>query len=231
MGRQIVALGGGGFWTGDSPRIDDFLLETLGVRHPKVCFLGTGSGDAEAYVRRFYQHFGSRNCRVSHFPLFSIPPRPAREHLLDQDLIYVGGGSTINMLALWRLHGVDALLREAWERGTLLCGPSAGALCWFEGGVTASSGQGMTAFRDGLAFLPGSFCPHYRDDQRRTTAYRELVVRGFAAGVGVPDDVAVRYVDTQVVDVVTAREGATAYFVSERHGSIVESAYPAALLR
>jgi peptidase E len=211
--RQIVALGGGGFWLGESPLLDDFLIEIVGMSRPKVCFLGTASGDAESYVRRFYEEFGRRGCTASHFPLFSQAPAPARKHLLAQDLVYVGGGMTANMLALWRLHELDEILHDAWERGTVLAGPSAGAMCWFEDGVTASLAGRLGPLGDGLGLLPGSFCPHYGDDDARTARYRELVDEGLPAGIGVGDGVAVLFRDTEIAEVVSARGGTGAWRV------------------
>jgi peptidase E len=212
---QIVALGGGGFWLGESPALDDYLLDVVGAPRPKVCFLGTASGDSEAYVRRFYAEFGKRDCRPSHFPLFSAPPAPAREHLLEQDLIYVGGGMTANMLALWRLHGIDEVLRDAWQSGVVLAGPSAGAICWFEDGITASVGPQIAPLGDGLALLPGSFCPHYRDDDDRTRTYRELVGNQLPAGIGASNDVAVLFRGTEVAEAVSTRPDAGAWHVTE----------------
>lgn len=220
---QIVALGGGGFRLGESPLLDDYLLEVVGRTRPKVCFIGTASGDAESYVRRFYAEYGRRDCRPSHFPLFAQPPAPAREHLLTQDLIYVGGGMTANMLVLWRFHGLDALLRESWENGTVLAGPSAGAICWFEDGVTATIGDRIGPLGDGLSFLPGTFCPHYRDDAERTEAYRELVRSEFPPGIGASNDAAVLFRGVEVADVVGTRDGAGAWRVDSTGESPLET--------
>ena len=231
MERHIVALGGGGFWMGDNPLLDVFLLSLSTSARPKVCFLGTASGDAETYVRRFYQEFGKHRCTPSHFPLFSTPPRPAREHLLDQDVIYVGGGATANMLVLWRFHGVDAILREAWEMGTILAGPSAGAICWFEDGVTRSLGDEIVPLGDGLGLVTGSFCPHYGDDDARTAAYRRLVADGFLPGIGAAGDVAVHIVGGDVTEVVATRPGATAFRVESRDGKAFDTPFEARLLR
>jgi dipeptidase E len=226
MDPQIVALGGGGFWLGESPLLDDFLLGLAGVARPKVCFLGTASGDSEAYVRRFYAEYGQRACDPSHFPVFSSPPAPAREHLLVQDIVYVGGGSTANMLALWRLHGLDEILREAWLGGTILAGPSAGAICWFDDGVTASLGSELGPLGDGLGLVPGTFCPHYGDDEPRTDAYRELVAGGFPAGVGASNGVAVHVVGSEVAEVVSAVPTGTAFRVEARRGRAVDTPLP-----
>jgi dipeptidase E len=133
--------------------------------------------------------------------------------LLDQDLVYVGGGMTANMLVLWRFHGLDRVLREAWENGIVIAGPSAGAICWFEDGVTASVGDRIGPLGDGLAFLPGTFCPHYHDDDERTRVYRALVEQGFPPGIGAGNEVAVRFRNTDVAEVVTARREAGAWRV------------------
>jgi dipeptidase E len=231
MERHIVAFGGGGFWMGESGLLDDFLLSLSSAARPKVCFIGTASGDSESYVRRFYQEFGKRTCSPSHFPLFSTPPRPARAHLLDQDIVYVGGGATANMLVLWRFHGLDVLLREAWDAGTIMAGPSAGAICWFEDGVTRSLGDESGPLGDGLGLVSGSFCPHYGDDEARTAAYRRLVADGFLPGIGAAGDVAVHIVGGNVSEVVTTRPGATAFRVEKRDGEAVDTPFEARLLR
>lgn len=216
---------------GDNPLLDSFLLSLCTATRPKVCFVGTASGDAETYIRRFYQEFGKQRCTPSHFPLFSTPPRPAREHLLDQDMIYVGGGATANMLVLWRFHGLDAILREAWEMGTIMAGPSAGAVCWFEDGVTRSLGDEIVPLGDGLGLVTGSFCPHYGEDEARTAAYRHLVADGFMPGIGAAGDVAVHIIGNDVSEVVTTRPGATAFRVERRDGEAVDTPFEARLLR
>lgn len=230
MDRHILALGGGGFWMGESPLLDDYLLGLAARPRPKICFLGTASGDAESYVRRFYQEFAKRSCETSHFPVFSAPPRPAREHLLDQDVIYVGGGATANMLVLWRFHGLDAILREAWLNGTILAGPSAGAICWFDDGVTASLGNELGPLGDGLGLVPGSFCPHYGDDDARTDMYRRLVADGFPSGLGAGNEVAVHLVGSEVREVVATRPEAVACRVEAPDGQIVETPFEVRLL-
>jgi peptidase E len=118
------------------------------------------------------------------------------------------------MLAIWRVHGFDAVLREAWERDVVLAGWSAGGICWFEAGVTDSFGPQLEGMRDGLGFLPGSACPHYDGEELRRPRFGELVREGFPAGIAMDDDVAVRYDGTRLVEIVTARDGATAYHVS-----------------
>ena len=212
---QIVAFGGGGFsMEAGNGLLDDYVLALTGKARPRVCFLPTASGDADHYLVRFYQHFGSC-AEPSHLSLFRrergcrLEPRA---HLLEQDLIYVGGGSVVSMLGVWNAHGIDAILREAWEQGVLLTGWSAGMICWFEHGVTDSFGPELAAM-DCLGFLPGSACPHYDSEERRRPTYTLLVADGFPAGVAADDDVGLRYVGTELSEVVTTRAGAAAYRV------------------
>src|SRR5215211_8238193 len=173
---QIVAFGGGGFSMEAGNRLlDDYVLALTGVQRPRVCFLPTASGDADHYIVRFYQHFGPY-AEASHLSLFRrergcrLDPH---EHLLAQDLVYVGGGSVISMLGVWRAHGIDGILREAWERGVVLCGLSAGSLCWFAEALTGFHGEVKSV--EGLGLLPWANTVHYDAEQRRRSAFRRLV--------------------------------------------------------
>jgi len=195
---------------GHAPQLDDLLLELGGRR---VCFVPTATGDSEAMLVRFYERFGAR-AEASHAVFHSWPRSDLREHVLAQDVVYVGGGNTANMLAIWRVHGFDRVLREAWEAGVVLAGWSAGMICWFEAGVTDSFGPELAGMRDGLGFLPGSACPHYDGEERRRPVYTELVRAGFPGGVAADDGVALHYEGTELREVLTTREGATAYRVS-----------------
>ena len=179
--RRIAAMGGGGFsMEPRNPRLDRWLLSLTGKRRPRVLFVPTASGDWAGYIARFHRAFAKHACEPSHLQLFDRTVRNLRDFVLRQHIVYVGGGSTANMLAVWRLHGLDAILREAWENGTLLCGVSAGANCWFESSLTDSFGRPLRPLRDGLALLAGSFCPtaassaaaSSRAGGRRRTAWR-----------------------------------------------------------
>jgi dipeptidase E len=150
---------------------------------------------------------------VTHLRFFPWPPHDLRAFTLAHDAIYVGGGNTANMLAVWRVHGFDDVLREAWEAGIVLSGASAGMICWFEAGVTDSFGPQLDGFRDGLNFLEGSACPHYDGEERRRPVYRELVAKGFPPGVAADDLVGLHYVGTELREAVSAREEARAYRV------------------
>src|SRR5262249_4329913 len=143
--RQIVVMGGGGFSVaGDDGVLDDYVLSLTRARRPRVCFLATAGGGSRDYIVRFFEAVPARRAEASHLPLFGVPREDIREFLLSQDVIYVGGGNTANMLAVWRAQGVDRVLRDAWRRGTVLTGVSAGMLCWFEGGVTDSFGRPLS---------------------------------------------------------------------------------------
>ncbi|MDQ4070538.1 MAG: peptidase E, partial [Actinomycetota bacterium] len=215
MGKgHIVAMGGGGFSEeGGRSLLDDFLLELAGTARPRVCFVGTASGDADGYGLKFFEAFSRRDCVASRLLLFNRGGTPVAELLAEQDVIYVGGGSTANMLAVWRLHGVDVLLRQAWDRGAVLGGLSAGAICWFEAGVTDSFGaDDLRPLTGCLELLPGSFCPHYDSEPRRAPTFRRLVAaRRLPPGYGVDDGAAVHFAGTERVEVVSSRPSARAY--------------------
>jgi peptidase E len=205
---------------GYSPRFDDLVLELGG---PRVCFVPTPSGDAPPI--RFYESFAHR-AEATHVSFNPWPRADLREHVLSRDAVYVSGGNTANALAIWRVHGFDAILREAWERGILLCGWSAGMICWFEASVTDSFGPQLEGMRDGLGFLPGSGCPHYDGEELRRPVYTRLVAEGFPPGHAADDAAALSFVGTELQEVVAAAEGAQAYRVEP--GS--ETPIPARLL-
>lgn len=215
--KQLIAMGGGGCLMEDSPLLDDFILSCAKGRESRVCFVATASGDSDRMLVNFYTALGPR-CRVTHLPLFRRIHTDLEAFLLEQDVIYVGGGNTANMLAVWRVHGVDQILARAYERGVVLCGLSAGAQCWFEASVTDSFGGGLAGLDDGLALLPGSFCPHYDGDRQRRPTYESLVARGMRPGHAADDGAAMHFVDGTLAEVVTSRASAAAYAVSVADG-------------
>lgn len=230
--RQIVAMGGGGFSFGHDWRgLDDFAVGLTGASQPKVCFLPTASGDADSYIVRFYDTFPASGYRASHLALFTRTVSDLRSFLLDQDLIYVGGGNTANLLAVWRAHGVDVILREAWDAGVVLCGLSAGSLCWFEGGTTDSFGPELAALNDGLGLIPGSHSPHYDGETHRRPTYHRLVAAGaLPSGLAADDGVGLHFVGTELSEVVTTRAGRRAYRVDCHNGAARETPLQARLL-
>ena len=215
MDRHIVALGGGGFSDGATPLLDDFVLGLAGSKRPRVCFLGTATGDSPEYAVKFYDAFRER-AQPAHLELFGRPRRDIRDFLLAHDVVYVGGGNTANMLAIWRVHGVDAVLREAWERGIVLAGISAGSICWFEGGVTDSFGDELAPL-ECLGFLPGSNCPHYDSELQRRPVYRRLVDGGeLPSGLAADDGVALHFVGSELAEAIGERPEAGAFRVEPR---------------
>ena len=151
---------------------------------------------------------------VTDLSFYPWPPRDLRELALSHDVIVVGGGNTANMLAVWRVHGFDRILREAWEKGIVLTGWSAGMICWFEAGVTDSFGPQLEGMRDGLGFLPGSACPHYDGEERRRPGYAQLLRDGFPPGIALDDEAGAHYVGTELREVLATGERAGGYAVS-----------------
>jgi peptidase E len=210
--RHIVGLGGGGDTREQTDRLYEYILGLTGKKRPRALFIPTAAADDPDYTVSFYDRFAKR-ADASHLNTFPWPPENLREVILEQDVINVSGGNTANMLAIWKVHGIDALLREAWEKGIVLCGASAGMICWFEAGVTDSFGPELAGM-DCLGFLPGSACPHYDGEEQRRPRYRELIDSGFPEGIAANDGVGVHYVGTEIAEVVTCVAGASAYRVT-----------------
>ena len=212
--RQIIAMGGGGFsMEPDNPLLDLYILNQVDKVKPKICFIPTASGDADNYIKRFYDFFSEQDCYPSHLSLFSPPTRDLEHFILQQDIIYVGGGNTKNLLALWKEWDLDKILKKAWNEGVILAGISAGAICWFEEGVTDSFGDGLESIKC-LGFLNGSCCPHYDGEADRRPAYQQLIASGnIQAGIALDDGVAVHYKELELYKVVSSRPDAKAYRV------------------
>jgi dipeptidase E len=227
--KQIIAMGGGGFLMDENPLLDDFILSRSKGRESRVCFLATASGDSDRMLVNFYTALGPR-CRATHLPLFRREHTDVAAYLLGHDVIYVGGGNTPNMLAVWRVHGVNAALARAYDAGILLCGLSAGGLCWFSTGVTDSFGGPLAPLENGLGLLPGSFCPHYDGDPRRRPAYQRLIGEGMPSGYAADVGAALHFIDGQLAEVVTSRPKAAAYRLERREGECLEERLPARYL-
>jgi dipeptidase E len=204
---RILACGGSG-------EFDSLLLELSDRPRPRICHLPTAGADDPANVVRFYERFVPFACDPFHVGLFGVPERPA-ERISSADVVWVSGGNTANMLAIWRVHGIDRALREAWDRGAVLAGSSAGANCWFEASVTDSFGPQLEALADGLGLLAGSFCPHYDGEPLRRPVYTRLVSVGtLPSGIACDDAAAVLFEGTELAEVVASRPGSHAYRVT-----------------
>jgi len=194
---------------------DDAMLEyALGLaRGPRVLYVPTAAMEDPTSTLSWYARLRGR-AEMTHLHFFPFPPDGLRALTLSHDLVFVAGGNTANALSVWRTHGFDTVLREAWEQDILLTGYSAGAICWFEAAVTDSFGPQLEGMRDGLGFLGGSACPHYDSEELRRARYAELVLGGFPPGLGLDDDAAAHFDGTELVEVVTSRDGARAYRVT-----------------
>ena len=227
MTRQIIAIGGAAL----PPELDNLLLvryflEQTRKKKPKVAFIGAAGGDSELGRLRFYAGFSQFACKPTHLPLFARTPRDLQSFVLEQDAIFVGGGNTRSMLAVWRDWGLDAHLRTAWERGVVLGGASAGSICWFEHGVTDSIAGPLTAMRC-LGFLSGSNCPHYDGEPLRRPTFRRLIARGaMPDGVAADDGAALHYIDNRLARVVSSRLRAKGYRVTRSGKRAVERRLP-----
>ena len=202
---------------------DETLLDyVLGVAPGKrLLYVPTAEMEDPARTVWWYERLHGR-AEMTHLHFFPWPPSQLRDLVLAQDLVLVSGGSTANALAVWRAHGFDEILREAWQQGVVLTGWSAGMICWFEQGVTDSFGPELAPI-ECLEFLPGSACPHYDGEERRRPVYTRLVAEGLAPGVAADDDVALHYVGTELREVVTSREGAAAYGVGPGDERMLET--------
>jgi dipeptidase E len=222
--RTIVPMGGGRFCEGAAR----FLVELTGEERPRVLYVGTAMAEDATATLRMYDNFAGL-AELSRLEFFPWPPDDLRTVVLESDLVFVGGGNTANMLAIWRVHGVDGLMWEAWERGIILAGSSAGGICWFEHGITDSFGPQLGPM-DCLGFLPGSFCPHWDDEELRRPRYHELLKHGLAGGYAADAGVGLHFVNGELREVVACDEGSKAYRVDVRGGEVVEEPIEARML-
>lgn len=220
--RQLIVLGGGGFSMESSPLLDQYFLDASGKACPRICFLPTASGDADAQLLKFYAAHARYRCQASHLSLFRPPAQGLASVLLTQDAIFIGGGNTRAMLALWREWGVDQLLRQAYLQGCVLGGISAGMLCWFEAGLSDSCG--MLAPLAGLGWLRGGACPHLDGEAERRPRLRECLAAGqLPDSWGADDGAALHFVDEGLHACMSSRPNASVWrFERLGDGSVSE---------
>jgi peptidase E len=218
-GRRHVVGFGGLPWP-DSPAarqpFRDYLCGLTGRAGPRIGLLTTAVGDDPAAVARARSWFEGTGGEVGHLALFPMPSvADPEDFLLSRDLIFVGGGSVANMLAVWRVHQLDRILRAAWQAGVVLAGVSAGAICWFEGGTTDSFGPDLRIFTGGLGLLPGSYCPHYDSEPGRRPLFTSLIAAGLLpAGIACDDGAGAHFIDDELHAVVSGLPGAAGYLVA-----------------
>jgi dipeptidase E len=234
--RTIMAMGGGGFqMEPDNPLLDDHLLalarERSGRARPRICLIPTATADDPALIADFRRLFGPK-AEIVVLGLFERTDADLTDLVLEQDAVYATGGNTANLLALWRLHGLDRALRVAWDAGVVMAGMSAGAICWFESCTTDSFGPTLRPLHGGLGILDGSFIPHYHGEGQRRPLYLDLVGRGeLPAGYAADDGAALVFRDRELAEVVTSDPAAGAWRVEpDGRGGAVETALPTRFL-
>ena len=222
--QQIVAMSGGGWgMEPDNPLLDWYVYGLSDKEEPKVCFLPTASGDSEQYIERFYQHFAPKPAHLSHLSLFKPHTADLESFILEQDIIYVGGGNTKSLIALWQAWQLDRILQKAWKRGVILSGVSAGSICWFEAGVTDSIPGKYTPLK-ALGFLPSSNCPHYNNVLERRPSYHQLLAEGsISNGYAADDGVALHFVGDSLKKTISSRPNAMAYWLEAKNGKVIET--------
>jgi dipeptidase E len=227
---QIIAIGGGSFASDpENPALELYILAQARKRNPSVCFVPTASGDHADYISKFYAAFSKHRCRPSHFPLFDRTPDPRM--LLEQDVIYVGGGNTKSMLAVWRDWQLSKFLRQALLGGTVLTGISAGAICWFAAGLT-DSWAGRLAPLPCLGWLPNACCPHYNSEKDRRPSTHDLVAKGLLPEtLALDDGAAAHFTGRKLLRVVTSRPNAAAYRIRRQRNRAIETPLPVTQLK
>jgi dipeptidase E len=222
--QHIIALGGGGFSSEpDNLALDRYIIAQANKERPKVCFLPTASGDSWEYVVNFYRAYTSLDCIPSHLLMFRPHTADMAGFLLSQDVIYVGGGNTKSMLALWREWGLDKILKQGLEQGIILSGISAGAICWFEQGSTDSI-PGRYSALDCMGYLSGSCCPHYDGEPERRPSLHQMIGSGeLIDGIALDDGAGAHFIDGKLQQVITSRPNAKGYRVERDGDQVVET--------
>lgn len=224
--KQIIAMGGGGFsMEPENPLLDRYILKQSSKKRPKICFIGTASGDADGYIERFYNFFRKEECEPSHLSLFKPHTRDIEGFAMEQDILYVGGGNTKNLMVLWKEWELDITIRQAYNNGIILSGLSAGSLCWFEEGVTDSYGSELKPISC-LGLIQGSHCPHYDGEEKRRPAYQKLIQESIIKpGYAADDGVALHFIEGKLHTVVSSRPQASGYYVDKEKETKLSTKY------
>ncbi len=213
--------------------IHRFAAELANAKSPKISVLTQATGDPEARIGAFYAAFAGSEFTMSHVQLFPMPNHEdLRSHVLSQDIIWVDGGSVANLCAVWRVHGLDEILHEAWQAGVVMSGVSAGSICWHQGGSTDSHGLQLRGFTEGLGWLPFSNGVHYDAEKQRRPKMHELIGAGkLGDGYATDDGAGLVYRGTRLAEAVADREGPQGYELKRAaDGSVVETPLPTRVL-
>ena len=229
--RQVIAIGGGGFGrTQDSNLIEQFILDQTCKKNPKICFIPTATGDLDPYIVNYYSVFSTLDCDPSHISFFKRTI-DLEEHILKQDAIFVGGGNTKSMLAVWKEWGLDLILKKAYEQGIVMSGVSAGAICWFEAGLTDSWASELKMM-ECMNFIPGSCAPHYDEEpERRPATKKFLEDQSISFMYGIEGGAALHFIDEQPDSTIRFKKNKNAYKVTCESNKIHENAYQAKELK
>ena len=229
--RQVIAIGGGGFGrTQDSNLIEQFILDQTSKKNPKICFIPTATGDLDPYIVNYYSVFSKLDCDPSHISFFTRTI-DLEEHILKQDAIFVGGGNTKSMLAVWKEWGLDLILKKAYEQGIVMSGVSAGAICWFEAGLTDSWASELKMM-ECMNFIPGSCAPHYDEEpERRPATKKFLEDQSISFMYGIEGGAALHFIDEQPDSTIRFKKNKNAYKVTFEFNKIHENAYHAKELK
>jgi aminopeptidase N len=220
--KQIISIGGGGFGRSlGELRIEKYIINQSKSKNPKICFIPTATGDDNGYINNFYRAFNSLACIPSDISFFKRTI-DLRKHILDQDIIFVGGGNTKSMLAVWREWGLDVILKEAYDEGVIMSGVSAGAICWFEQGITDSWSHDL-AIMDCLGFVNGTCCPHYDEEpNRRPFVSRALKNKSIDSCISIEGFNALHLVDDSPKYSVAFKDNNDTYNVVLKNGEVSE---------
>jgi len=219
---HIIAIGGGGF--GRNPKhnkIEKYILEQANKKTPRIVFIPTASGEDDRYIVNFYKCFSNLNCTPEHIKFFERTPR--LDSLINKaDIVYVGGGNTKSMLGVWKEWKFDNILHKAYKRGKVLCGVSAGAICWFKQGITDSWASNLNVM-DCIGFIDSMACPHYQEEkERRPTVHEFLLKNKIKSGYAIDGGAAIHFFDGNYKDSLQFYKNSNVYYVSNRNGQIKE---------
>ena len=224
--RQVIAIGGGGFGrTQKSHLIEQYILDQSSQEKPNICFIPTATGDLDPYVVNFYTVFSKLNCNPSHISFFKRTI-DLEEHILNQDVIFVGGGNTKSMLAVWKDWGLDLILKKAYDQGAVMSGVSAGAICWFEQGLTDSWASELKMMPC-MNFISGNCAPHYDEEPQRRPATKKLLQdNAISFMYGIEGGAALHFINEQPEKTVRFQKNKHSYNVTLEDSAVSEKPYP-----